>query len=288
MLRNASEDAFVRRLCSGRRNCCQGLGSRSLTFKIGKPPNRPVKPASWMDWASMFTGETGSSDPPSSTKKLVYVGVLTARKYLETRGAAVFQSWARTIPGKLEFYSSADGSNPVHSIPVVSLDGVDDAVYPPQKKSFMMLKYMHDHYLDDYEWFVRSDDDVFIHGDRLGTFLRSLNSSSTLYLGQAGQGAHEEFGRLGLDASDNYCMGGTTMIFSRETLRKMVPHINYCIKHLVSTHEDVEIGRCVRKFAGTHCPWAFEVRTLAQNVPHASSNLTTVGRPNLRNIWSSQ
>ena len=32
------------------------------------------------------------------------------------------------------------------------------------------------------------------------------------------------------------------MIFSRETLRRMVPNIKDCIKNLYSTHEDVEVG----------------------------------------------
>ena len=35
--------------------------------------------------------------------------------------------------------------------------------------------------------------------------------------------------------------GGPGMIFSRETLRRMVPNIKDCIKNLYSTHEDVEV-----------------------------------------------
>lgn len=71
------------------------------------------------------------------------------------------------------------------------LRGVDDS-YPPQKKSFMMLKYMHDHYLDKYEWFMRADDDVYIKGDLLESFLRSLNSSEPLFLGQTGDWAPQK------------------------------------------------------------------------------------------------
>ena len=37
------------------------------------------------------------------------------------------------------------------------------------------------------------------------------------------------------------CLGGPGMIFSRETLRRMVPNIKDCIKNLYSTHEDVEV-----------------------------------------------
>lgn len=103
--------------------------------------------------------------PVSRPEHFIYVGVMTAKKYLGTRVVAAYKTWAHSIPGKVEFFSSA-GSGNVHvpiSIPLVSLAGVDDS-YPPQKKSFMMLKYIHDHYLDKYEWFMRADDDVYIKG----------------------------------------------------------------------------------------------------------------------------
>jgi chondroitin sulfate synthase len=57
------------------------------------------------------------------------------------------------------------------------LNGVDDS-YPPQRKSLLMLKYMHDHYIENFEWFMRADDDVFIKGDKIEKFLRSINSST--------------------------------------------------------------------------------------------------------------
>lgn len=140
------------------------------------------------------------------------------------------------------------------------LPGVDDS-YPPQKKSFMMLKYMHDHYLDKYEWFMRADDDVYIKGDKLENFLRSLNSSEPLFLGQTGLGTTEEMGKLALEPGENFCMGGPGVIMSREVLRRMVPHIGECLREMYTTHEDVEVGRCVRRFAGVQCVWSYEVRT---------------------------
>jgi len=144
----------------------------------------------------------------------------------------------------------------------VPLPGVDDS-YPPQKKSFMMLKYMHDHYLDKYEWFMRADDDVYIKGDKLENFLRSLNSSEPLFLGQTGLGTTEEMGKLALEPGENFCMGGPGVIMSREVLRRMVPHIGECLREMYTTHEDVEVGRCVRRFAGVQCVWSYEVRTRA-------------------------
>lgn len=123
-----------------------------------------------------------------------------------------------------------------------------------------MLKYMHDHYLDKYEWFMRADDDVYIKGDKLENFLRSLNSSEPLFLGQTGLGTTEEMGKLALEPGENFCMGGPGVIMSREVLRRMVPHIGECLREMYTTHEDVEVGRCVRRFAGVQCVWSYEVR----------------------------
>jgi chondroitin sulfate synthase len=126
----------------------------------------------------------------------------------------------------------------------------------------MMLKFMYDNYLEKFEWFMRVDDDVYIRPDKLELFLRSINSSKPQFIGQAGLGNEKEFGLLSLDYDENFCMGGPGIVMSRETLRLVVPHISYCLKNLYSTHEDVEIGRCVRKFANVSCTWAYEVNWL--------------------------
>ncbi|XP_066507807.1 chondroitin sulfate synthase 3 [Hoplias malabaricus] len=205
--------------------------------------------------------DSGHGYPPS--KPFLYVGVMTAKKYLDSRAVAAYKTWTQSIPGKVEFFSS-QGSESVHlsvPVPVVSLPSVDDS-YPPQKKSFMMLKYMHDHYLDKYEWFMRADDDVYIRGEKMELFLRSLNSSKPLYLGQTGLGTTEELGKLALEPGENFCMGGPGMIFSREVLRRMVPHISTCLREMYTTHEDVEVGRCVRRFGGTQCVWSYEMQQL--------------------------
>lgn len=80
-----------------------------------------------------------------------------------------------------------------------------------------------------------------------------------LVVGQAGIGKSEELGRLSLNLDENFCMGGSGIVFSGETLKRMVPHISYCLQNLLTTHEDVELGRCVRMFAGVACTWSYEV-----------------------------
>ncbi|CAH2274385.1 chondroitin sulfate synthase 1-like [Pelobates cultripes] len=218
-----------------------------------------------LGWQQQLQSDQGALDSTNEedvprARNFLFVGVMTAQKYLQTRAVAAYRTWSTSIPGKVEFFSS-EGSDTSIPIPVVPLQGVDDS-YPPQKKSFMMLKYMHDHYLDQYEWFMRADDDVYIKGDRLESFLRSLNSSEPLFLGQTGLGSTDEMGKLALEPGENFCMGGPGVIMSREVLRRMVPHIGECLREMFTTHEDVEIGRCVRRFAGVQCVWSYEVPNL--------------------------
>ncbi|CAL4095283.1 unnamed protein product, partial [Meganyctiphanes norvegica] len=196
----------------------------------------------------------------NSDKNLVFVGIMTANKYLDNRAKAVYETWGRHIAGKIAFFSS-ETSTTEEDIPLIRLHGVDDS-YPPQKKSFMMLKYMADHFSNHFEFFMRADDDVYVRPEKLESFLRSINSSQPQFIGQAGKGNQEEFGRLALKDDENFCMGGPGVIFSRGTLLKVSPHIRECLKNLRSTHEDVEVGRCVRTFAKVPCTWSYEMQSI--------------------------
>ncbi|EFN75280.1 chondroitin sulfate synthase 1 [Harpegnathos saltator] len=199
----------------------------------------------------------------SSTSSLVFVGVMTAQKYLDTRAKAVYETWGKELPGKIAFFSSESSTVPDNcpELPLVPLPRVDDT-YPPQKKSFMMLQYMWSNFGDRFEWFLRADDDVYVRTDRLEKLLRSVDSRRAMYIGQAGRGNSEEFGLLSLDYDENFCMGGPGVVLSRETLRRIVPHIKYCLRHLYTTHEDVELGRCVKKYAGIPCTWSYEMQSI--------------------------
>ncbi|KOC66565.1 Chondroitin sulfate synthase 1 [Habropoda laboriosa] len=199
----------------------------------------------------------------SSSTSLVFVGVMTASKYLDSRAKAVYETWGKELPGKIAFFSSESSVVPENcpDLPLVALPRVDDT-YPPQKKSFMMLQYMWNNYGDRFEWFLRADDDVYVRTDRLEKLLRSVDSRRAMYIGQAGRGNSEEFGLLSLEYDENFCMGGPGVVLSRETLRRIVPHIKYCLRHLYTTHEDVELGRCVQRYAGIPCTWSYEMQSI--------------------------
>ncbi|KAH1012717.1 chondroitin sulfate synthase 1 isoform X1 [Dendroctonus ponderosae] len=199
----------------------------------------------------------GKSTPRS--KNLLLVGVMTAEQYLSTRAKVVWNTWGQEVPGRMLIFSSENSTSA--EIPLVALSGIDDS-YPPQKKSFTMLKYMHDNFIDQFEWFMRADDDLYVRNDKLEELLRAIDSRKPLFIGQTGRGTKEERGHLSLDTDENFCMGGPGMIMSRETLKRIAPFIEDCLVNLYTTHEDVEIGRCVKKFAGVSCTWNYEMQVV--------------------------
>ena len=46
-------------------------------------------------------------------------------------------------------------------------------------------------------------------------------------------------------------------------MRLLHEHIGDCLSNMYTTHEDVELGRCVRKFVGVPCTWSYEVSAVA-------------------------
>ncbi|XP_078603702.1 chondroitin sulfate synthase 1-like [Branchiostoma floridae x Branchiostoma japonicum] len=215
---------------------------------------------------------------------LVYVGVMTAKKHLDNRVVAAQETWVRDLPGKVEFFSSADSADAApEGVSVVALKGVTDA-YPPMKKSFLMLKYMYDHYVDRFDWFIRADDDVYIKGGRLGRFLRSVDASRPLAIGQPGFGRPEDREAMRFEARQNYCMGGTGVVISRETLRQVGPHIRWCLNNLYSVHDDVEFGRCFYNVANVTCSRAHDCQDIFLNnyEGYKEGNIGDFERPAVR------
>uniref|UniRef100_A0A914I412 Hexosyltransferase n=1 Tax=Globodera rostochiensis TaxID=31243 RepID=A0A914I412_GLORO len=215
-------------------------------------------------------------DGPLMNNDFILVGVLSAQRFLDTRALQIWRSWARRVPGRVLFFV-AEGtvlSSRVRAarMPVVVLRGVDDA-YPPQKKAFAMLRWMFDNQLTNFHWFMRADDDLYVRTEALKLFLIGQDPDRAHFIGQAGLGNSLEYGQLSLGAQDNYCMGGPGVLLSRETLRQLGPHLEQCLRHLVTNHEDVELGRCVRRHVGIACTWNYEMQTLFHNNASAAGLL---------------
>ena len=211
------------------------------------------------------------------TKKGLLVGVITAEKYLATRAKALYDTWGKEM-SKLVFFVASDCKVPASLqavLPIIKIDGVSDQTYPPQRKVFMMLKYMYDHFIDDYDWFMRADDDVYIRSAAFEEILGKLDPQQKIYLGRAGMGKPEDLKRLQLLSHEKYCMGGPGVVFSQSALRVLAPQLEMCLTAIVYHNknsdmpwynEDVELGRCVSRVVGIQCSVSKEVIIMMMHV----------------------
>ncbi|CAI8036136.1 Chondroitin sulfate synthase 1 [Geodia barretti] len=192
-------------------------------------------------------------------KRPLFVGVVTSKKLLPTRGVAINKTWGQTLGQNIRFFSSAN-THPLPNLPVVSLPGTDDT-YPPQKKVYRMLKYMYDHFINQYNWFMRADDDLYVRVGPLVEFLSTLDPSTDLYIGQPGIGKPDDWERIQLYPNEHYCMGGPGVVLSRSLLVKLAPHLEECLGNVVvSWNEDLEVGRCIMRRLAIQCTWSYELK----------------------------
>ena len=246
---------------------------------------RPVKYASWKQ---LFSSRTQRREPAhlSSEYKVrgrIYIAIITTEKYLATRAKAIHETWARDIDSanKLVFYVGADCNISYPKLPIVRLKNVPDSVYPPQRKVFAALQHMYHYHGNNYQWFVRADDDVYIRVGRLDRLLGRLDPNEKIYLGRSGVGKKQDIQRLQLKSHEHYCMGGPGVVLSRATLIAVAPYLDKCLE-VVEAHnrirkgmaggvwfnEDVELGRCISRSVGIQCSNSEEVRSNDYNVQH--------------------
>ena len=164
-------------------------------------------------------------------KKMVFVGVLTQQAYLATRAKYVYETWGREVD-ELMFFVGEDCVVPpdLDYLPIVKLEGIPDNVYPPLRKTFAVMQYMHDHYLNQFNWFIRADDDMYVRTKHLKQLLSKMLPYEKVYLGRAGTGRKDDLDRLYLLSHERYCMGGPGIMLSMSALRELGPHLADCLK----------------------------------------------------------
>uniref|UniRef100_A0A0B6ZTU0 Hexosyltransferase n=1 Tax=Arion vulgaris TaxID=1028688 RepID=A0A0B6ZTU0_9EUPU len=199
------------------------------------------------------------TNPDDSEDNFLFIGIMTARKFLENRAFASSQTWVPRVPGKVVYFLG-EGEEYTGPLNVVQLKGVKENDYPPQKKSFAMVDYMSQHFAKDYKWLIRADDDVYMKVDELVKFLKSINDTSPRYIGQPGFGKAIEAGKLGLAGA--FCMGGPGVIMTPKVVMGVAPGLKDCLGLTVTGHEDTELGRCITINTGVQCTTAYEMKEL--------------------------
>ena len=189
------------------------------------------------------------------------VGVLTSESRLDSFAVAINNTWMQELP-KVLFFTPYSKNINFHekynrrlNLNVVQLPDIDEESSPADI-AFRMLQYMRDHYIDNYNWFMRVTDDVYVNSGKLLAFLNSVNSSEDFYLGHAkkfGSGAGSGKSLPELPSEGFYCLGEPGVVLSRSALSKVVPHFDTCSRGSRKSKDDIVLGRCIAKHVGISC-----------------------------------
>uniref|UniRef100_A0A914VVJ1 Glycoprotein-N-acetylgalactosamine 3-beta-galactosyltransferase 1 n=1 Tax=Plectus sambesii TaxID=2011161 RepID=A0A914VVJ1_9BILA len=160
--------------------------------------------------------------------------ILTGKQNHEKRAIHVKATWARRCNKYIFMSSEADDS-----LPAINLNVSEgrDHLWGKTKAAF---KYLYEHHLHDYDWFMKADDDTYVIVENLRLMLLPHKPTEPIYFGCK----FKPFVKQG------YMSGGAGYILSREAVRRFVeeglPNSALC-KATDSGAEDAEMGKCLDK-----------------------------------------
>jgi chondroitin sulfate synthase len=144
---------------------------------------------------------------------------------------------------------------------IVKLKHVENE-YPPQKKSFYAMKFLYTYYQYRTSWLLRLDDNAYVNIPELIKWLKSIDHNQPLYIGQGGTGRHNG-PAIYFPPGKYFCMGGSGVILSQQTLSQLGPRLDQCFQfELRTNHEDVELGRCILTHVQIGCTTAYNSKVL--------------------------
>ncbi|KAK6187773.1 hypothetical protein SNE40_005725 [Patella caerulea] len=163
--------------------------------------------------------------------------IMTIPKHLKTRAIAVKETWAPHC-NKYVFLSGVENK----TFPVVKLNIVEGK-HHLTNKTYACLSYLYRNYGQEYDWFLKADDDTYIIVENLRYMLHSFNPDNPLFIGR----------KFKMIVPNGYMSGGAGYVLSRQALELVVtkglPNNTLCP---VGWAEDVDIGRCVTNVGVNH------------------------------------
>ncbi|KAF9557498.1 hypothetical protein EC968_007615 [Mortierella alpina] len=178
-------------------------------------------------------------DPKHPKKVLIFV-LLTASE-VETRGKAVIETW-------IDYANNRHPELGVHV--VLAYDGKPSKIhqrvpmFPVKstgygdlyKKVYESFATVWELYGKDYDYFMKADDDLFVHIDRLAASVANpALDPKTLQV----QGYR--------DPGSDMCWGGPGYILSHQALKEIYPHLQKCSEDF-RLEEDISLAWCFSRY----------------------------------------
>jgi hypothetical protein len=185
---------------------------------------------------------TTSQQPPR--RKLLCAIYTYEKKHRNVR--AIGETWGWRCDG---FFAASTKTVDETNMREHNFDGLGAIDLPhegPELYENMWMKtrsiwaYIHDHYLDDFDYFFLSGDDTHVIVENLRRVLESMEPAANevpLYLGQWIPDNHGTY----------FCGGGPGYVLNRRSLRLLVQNaFPSCLPHERNAAEDRLVGECFR------------------------------------------
>ena len=182
----------------------------------------------------------------------------------------ILSTWGNSLPGHIKlifFASKAISSQIKNRYPgqKIIFGDVEDNEYPPVKRNTKMLQMVLEQ--ETFGWLMKVDDDTYVNIDNLQTLTYSFRSSTNAFLGGRGNGRPKD--RPFIKLKKPMCMGGPGYLIRRQTLSKVVPNLDNCVKDATVNasitkylwHSDVIISKCIQKYTQLGC-WESDANSL--------------------------
>lgn len=210
--------------------------------------------------------EVQTEVPTLSPSRLVSYNILTSEAMFKDRGFAIHRTWGsgKAIQKSMEYYLYPRAGKEEISfatskkMQVTSLELEGEEEMMENQGTFKLWKSICDKKLDDYLWFVKLHDVVYLRRTSLTKLLSSLNSSESLFVGKAVFPSGKRREDLGLREGESYCHEAC-YVLSWKAMKLLCPKLDTCQENARSTNEDVEIARCLKTHLQVHCTAATEV-----------------------------
>lgn len=133
--------------------------------------------------------ENSTRKPPSSSLPRILCLILTSPKNFLTRAQAVNDTWGPRCDGYffITEYPQENATiaefNITEQLPIAPIENLIPGYEHLTHKTRLAFLFAYDNYLNDFDWFVKADDDTYLFVDNLKAFLRKQNASLPVTFG---------------------------------------------------------------------------------------------------------
>ena len=168
----------------------------------------------------------------------MHIRVPSREIHLKTRLAAVNATWGRRCDKLVYLITNTSLRGIPGQYDVINVD-IPDKRQTLTEKSVFANTWMYEHHLEEFDWFLKADDDTYVVMENMKFMLSRFNASVPGYIGC-------QFKHF---APQGYHSGGAGYLFNRAGLRLLVEQgyrrPGHC--RMGGGAEDIETGRCAAK-----------------------------------------